>query len=99
MSGLSRISDKSDEAGSIFSDLSRKIGNVSTRSIAVSEISGIEEEEGGLDDLDGFNLDPLAAAKPFGMGSVGNGTSHSVRMTDPLTAGSTHTATMEFADL
>lgn len=42
MSGLSRISDTSD-ANSIFSDLSRKIGNVSTRSIAMSEISGIEE--------------------------------------------------------
>jgi len=42
MSGLSKISDASD-VNSIFSDLSRKIGNVSTRSIAMSEISGIEE--------------------------------------------------------
>ena len=42
MSGLSRISDNS-EVNSIFSDLSKKIGNVSTRSIAMSEISGIEE--------------------------------------------------------
>lgn len=44
MSGLSRISDNS-EVQSIFSDLSRKIGNVSTRSIAMSEISGIEEQD------------------------------------------------------
>jgi hypothetical protein len=43
MSGLSRISDTSD-VHSIFSDLSKKIGNVSTRSIAMSEISNFEEE-------------------------------------------------------
>ena len=42
MSGLSRVSDSS-EVNSIISDLSKKIGNVSTRSIAMSEISGIEE--------------------------------------------------------
>jgi len=42
MSGLSRISDNS-EVNSIFSDLSKKIGNVSTRSIAMSEISGIDD--------------------------------------------------------
>lgn len=59
MSGLSRISDTSD-ANSIFSDLSRKIGNVSTRSIAMSEISGIEE--GFHEDFDeSFNtpFDPI----------------------------------------
>ena len=41
MSGLSRISDTS-EVNSIFSDLSKKIGNVSTRSIAMSEISDMD---------------------------------------------------------
>jgi hypothetical protein len=60
MSGLSRISDQSD-VNSIFSDLSRKIGNVSTRSIAMSEISGIEE--GYQEDLDeSFKVDPAASA-------------------------------------
>lgn len=39
MSGLSKISDTSIDA-SIFSDLSRKIGNVSTRSF--SEVSGLD---------------------------------------------------------
>jgi hypothetical protein len=48
MSGLSRISDTS-EVHSIFSDLSRKIGNVSTRSIAMSEISGADAYRGGDD--------------------------------------------------
>lgn len=46
MSGLSKISDSSD-VQSMFSDLSKKIGNVSTQSIAMSEISGIEEEYQG----------------------------------------------------
>jgi hypothetical protein len=49
MSGLSRISDTSID-NSIFSDLSKKIGNVSTRSIAMSEMSAIELQE--LDDED-----------------------------------------------
>jgi hypothetical protein len=49
MSGLSRISDASD-MNSIFSDLSRKIGNISTRSIAMSEISNMDEHE--LHELD-----------------------------------------------
>lgn len=44
MSGLSRISDTSIDH-SIFSDLSRKIGNVSTRSLALSEISAIDMQE------------------------------------------------------
>ena len=51
MSGLSRISDAS-EVHSIFSDLSRKIGNVSTRSIAMSEISGIDAYRGVDGDSD-----------------------------------------------
>ena len=60
MSGLSRISNQSSDANSIFSDLSRKIGNVSTRSIAMSEISGIEE--GCHEDLeDSFDLEPAVA--------------------------------------
>ncbi len=41
MSGLSRISDTSFDQ-SIFSDLSRKIGNVSTRSLTPSEISAMD---------------------------------------------------------
>lgn len=44
MSGLSRIDDVSIDQ-SIFSDLSKKIGNVSTRSIAMSEISAIDMQE------------------------------------------------------
>ena len=44
MSGLSRISDTSIDH-SIFSDLSRKIGNVSTRSLAMSEISTMDIAE------------------------------------------------------
>ena len=47
---MSGISDNSSEGNSIFSDLSKKIGNVSTRSIAMSEISGIEE--GRHEDID-----------------------------------------------
>lgn len=44
MSGLSRISDTSFDQ-SIFSDLSRKIGNVSTRSLTPSEISAMDMQE------------------------------------------------------
>ena len=44
MSGLSKISDGSID-NSIFSDLSRKIGNVSTRSIAMSEMSCIDMQD------------------------------------------------------
>jgi hypothetical protein len=44
MSGLSRISDTSIDH-SIFSDLDRKIGNVSTRSLAMSEISYMDMQE------------------------------------------------------
>eukprot|EP00543_Licmophora_paradoxa_P016994 CAMPEP_0202477820 /NCGR_PEP_ID=MMETSP1360-20130828/94139_1 /ASSEMBLY_ACC=CAM_ASM_000848 /TAXON_ID=515479 /ORGANISM="Licmophora paradoxa, Strain CCMP2313" /LENGTH=155 /DNA_ID=CAMNT_0049105077 /DNA_START=200 /DNA_END=667 /DNA_ORIENTATION=- len=55
MSGLSKISDSS-EANSMFSDLSKKIGNVSTRSIAMSEISNMDEVQ-DLEDLDDDSLD------------------------------------------
>jgi hypothetical protein len=55
MSGLSRISDASD-MGSIFSDLAKKVTNVSTRSLAMSDVSGVEE--GLHEDLDeSFKLD------------------------------------------
>lgn len=50
MSGLSRISDTSVDH-SIFSDLSRKIGNVSTRSLAMSEISAMDTQDRDTDDL------------------------------------------------
>lgn len=52
MSGLSRISDAS-EVNSIFSDLSRKIGNISTRSIAMSEMSNMDDHG----DIDNFSTD------------------------------------------
>ena len=48
MSGMSKISDTSD-MNSIFSDLSRKIGNVSTRSIAMSELSIMDDR---MEDVD-----------------------------------------------
>jgi hypothetical protein len=60
MSGLSKISDSSDMP-SIFSDLSKRIGNVSTRSIPMSEISGIEERNS--EDLDEFNWELKPAAE------------------------------------
>lgn len=52
MSGLSRISDSSIDH-SIFSDLSRKIGDVSTRSLAMSEISAIDIQEREDEDTTG----------------------------------------------
>jgi hypothetical protein len=57
MSGLSRISDASIDQ-SIFSDLSKKIGNVSTRSIAMSDISAIDiaEDDGSSRDSDGSDF-------------------------------------------
>lgn len=48
MSGMSKISDHSD-MNSIFSDLSKKIGNVSTRSIAMSELSIMDDR---MEDVD-----------------------------------------------
>jgi hypothetical protein len=48
MSGLSKISDSSID-NSIFSDLSRKIGNVSTRSVAMSEMSVMDMQD--MDDV------------------------------------------------
>mmetsp|Transcript_110039 Transcript_110039/g.164687 ORF Transcript_110039/g.164687 Transcript_110039/m.164687 type:complete len:571 (+) Transcript_110039:101-1813(+) len=56
MSGLSRISDHSN-TNSVFSDLSKKIGtNSSSRSVAMSEISGAfrENEDEFDEDDDGF---------------------------------------------
>ena len=55
MSGLSKISDHS--GNSLFSDLSKKIGstNISTRSMAMSEVSGIDE----LDETDEFSFDAV----------------------------------------
>ena len=67
MSGLSRISDHSQNDVSIFSGLSNKIGNVSTRSIAaMSEISVIEvasEKEEEEDEPTTHNSEPTAAEK------------------------------------
>ena len=63
MSGLSRISDTS-EVHSIFSDLSRKIGNVSTRSIAMSEISGIDAYRGDGGDGDSDSTPSFGEAEP-----------------------------------
>jgi hypothetical protein len=66
MSGLSRISDAS-EVNSLFSDLSKKIGNVSTRSMAMSEISGIDaqlrdEEEDEEESISAETSGPLTTA-------------------------------------
>eukprot|EP00539_Tryblionella_compressa_P015779 CAMPEP_0178851294 /NCGR_PEP_ID=MMETSP0746-20121128/21035_1 /TAXON_ID=913974 /ORGANISM="Nitzschia punctata, Strain CCMP561" /LENGTH=121 /DNA_ID=CAMNT_0020516829 /DNA_START=60 /DNA_END=425 /DNA_ORIENTATION=+ len=61
MSGMSKMSNHSDHFNNPFSDMSKKIGgatNHSVRSIAMSEISGIEEEgEFGEDDYDEFSFD------------------------------------------
>ena len=62
MSGLSKISDTSG-VNSIFSDMSKKISAGSTRSMAMSEITGIEEEDDDDDDFDGFNYDTTSATK------------------------------------
>lgn len=61
MSGLSKISDAGDGTNiSIFSDLSKKIGNVSTRSMAMSEISNIDD----LDSEDSPDSKPNASSSP-----------------------------------
>eukprot|EP00934_Nitzschia_sp_Nitz4_P005559 Nitzschia sp. Nitz4//scaffold169_size48518//21727//23238//NITZ4_007071-RA/size48518-processed-gene-0.78-mRNA-1//1//CDS//3329538385//5549//frame0 len=59
MSGLSRISDHS--GNSVFSDLSKKVGstNMSTRSIAMSEVSEMGEE---FEEVE-FNFDSIAKKK------------------------------------
>ena len=58
MSGLSKISDSSDNAHSVFSDLSKKFStNISTRSFAMSEVSGVDEEDFHEDIGDAFNFD------------------------------------------
>lgn len=60
MSGLSKLSGHSD-INNVFSNMSKKIGgtNHSTRSIALSEFSGIDEEEFAEDDFD-FDLPPMS---------------------------------------
>ena len=57
MSGLSRISDHS--VNSVFSDLSKKLGStsISNRSVAMSEVSGIDEEDDDGSDQDEFHYD------------------------------------------
>ena len=67
MSGLSKISDHSETAQSVFSDLSKKFANnLSMRSMAMSEMSGIDDidesevdEFGGDDFQDTFKFDSL----------------------------------------
>eukprot|EP00980_Cylindrotheca_fusiformis_P026070 scaffold15305_cov126-Cylindrotheca_fusiformis.AAC.8 len=61
MSGLSKISDTSG-VNSVFSDLSKKISNSSSRSIAMSEFSDIQEAFN--EDFDGFNFDAVTEPKP-----------------------------------
>jgi hypothetical protein len=65
MSGLSKMSGHSDHLNP-FADMSKKLGatNHSIRSIAMSEISGIEEEgDFAEDDMDEFSFDlPVAKA-------------------------------------
>jgi hypothetical protein len=60
MSGLSKISDHS--AGSIFSDLAKKINlpinSMSNRSVAMSEVSGVDEEDESDDDEFAYDVDP-----------------------------------------
>lgn len=60
MSGLSKISDHS--SGSVFSDLAKKIGlpptSMSNRSIAMSEVSGIDEEDESDDDEFAYDVVP-----------------------------------------
>jgi hypothetical protein len=60
MSGLSKISDSSID-NSIFSDLSRKIGNVSTRSVAMSEMSVME-----MQDMEDVLVDPRSSSAEDG---------------------------------
>lgn len=67
MSGLSRMSGHSDHLNP-FSDMSKKIGgmtNHSVRSVAMSEISGIEEEgDFAEDDMDEFSFDVPSSRAP-----------------------------------
>jgi hypothetical protein len=67
MSGMSKMSGHSDHLNP-FADMSRKIGgmtNHSVRSVAMSEISGIEEEgDFAEDDYDEFSFDLPPARAP-----------------------------------
>lgn len=62
MSGLSRISDHS--VNSVFSDLTKKLGStsISNRSVAMSEVSGVDEEEDDSEQ-DEFQYDIVPPAK------------------------------------
>lgn len=60
MSGLSKISDTSG-IQSVFSDLSKKISNSSSRSIAMSEFSDIQEAFN--EDFDGFNFEAVTTSQ------------------------------------
>jgi hypothetical protein len=57
---LMRCDSDTSDVNSMFSDLSKKIGNVSTRSIAMSEMSNIEE----LDSLDTYDKHANATSPP-----------------------------------
>jgi hypothetical protein len=64
MSGLSRISDHS--VNSVFSDLTKKLGStsISNRSVAMSEVSGVDEEDEDDDDSeDEFHYDVVPPVK------------------------------------
>ena len=58
MSGLSRISDHS--VNSAFSDLTKKLGSasISNRSVAMSEVSGVDEEDGSEQDEFQYDIVP-----------------------------------------
>jgi len=60
MSGLSKISDTSG-IQSVFSDLSKKISNSSSRSISMSEFSDIQEAFN--EDFDGFNFEAVTTSQ------------------------------------
>ena len=63
MSGLSKISDHS--VNSIFSDITKKLGStsISNRSVAMSEVSGIDEGDDDSDEQDEFQYDIVPPAK------------------------------------
>jgi hypothetical protein len=68
MSGMSKLSNHSDHFNNPFADMSKKLGgmtNHSVRSVAMSEISGIEEEgDFAEDDMDEFSFDLPPARAP-----------------------------------
>ena len=68
MSGMSKLSNHSDHLNNPFADMSKKLSgmtNHSVRSVAMSEISGIEEEgDFAEDDMDEFSFDLPPARAP-----------------------------------